>query len=378
MAAPQRPQGPLPLSVPAPGWIKALLSVFVVWHLGCIIVNVSAAGSGDYQAPPVISRLHVRGGVVRAYLGAIFQTNAYRFYAPNPGPCDLLWIRFKYAEASDKMREIVATRWYEMPEREEHTFRMAFQRDLAACMLLNMFVEPVQMPDTPFGQGRTHLNFNGLGRIAFASYIRHFCRQPRFATLERPGFKEPLVLVGVDAYKVAHKVLEPNDAKLGATYNDPRLYEVFFVGRFGLNGEKEGDANEPFLPQNVDDLFARIVQDDLQPLVDSRKIKIDDPQALKSLIAEAGLPRPFRPALLREPGLLAPMQTRAEIARRFVKNVEANDDQAWRVRLGLDRDVSVPVPPHFPYAGNRNLGPNSGQNRLTPPQQSGQPKPNVP
>lgn len=323
--------------------IKLIVSILVVFHLGCIIVNVTAAGA---TAPPIISKLYSRHGIISGYLGSIFQTNAYRFYAPDPGPCDLLWVRFKYADPTDAKKEILATRWYEVPDRDEHALRMPYQRDLAACMLLNQYVEPVMNPETPFAQGR-QLHFTDLGRIAFSSYLRHIARQPRFATLHGPEFPKPLVLVGMDAYKVAHNILNPIDVKVGLHYTDPRFYEVYALGKYEPDGTREGVSDEPFILQFMEDLFARIVQEDLLLALERKKLPANDPVLYAAFIAEMGVPKPFRRALEEDPTLVKGGQTRMQLAQRFVEATTARDNQQVKQAYGIGEQPSGSAPNLF-------------------------------
>lgn len=320
--------------------VKLIVSGLIVFHLGCILINVAAAGTGAYQAPRVIQKIYSLGGIVRTWLGSIFQTNAYRFYAPDPGPCDLLWVRFKYADPADPQKEIVATRWHETPNREEHSLRMPYQRDLAICMLLNMHVEPMQNPAVPAATG---IHFNEVGQICFASYMRHLAAQPRFAQLTSPEQKKPLVLVGMDAFKVAHRILAPMDVQSGLTYMDPRLYEVYFLGRFDVNGKRVDGADEPFVPQDVADLAARMVQDDLWPAAAAKKLKPDDLAGLKALIREMGVPKPFRAALEQDPGFMNIGQNRSMLARRFVDQTSRGDRVEVMRKWGMLPQGTLPT-----------------------------------
>jgi hypothetical protein len=365
------PSAEPPASTPVapPFAVKLIVSLLVVFHLGCIIVNVSAAGA---TAPPILAKLYVRHGIISGYLGLIFQTNAYRFYAPDPGPCDLLWVRFKYADSADPRKEVVATRWYEVPDRDEHALRMPYQRDLAACMLLNMFVEPIVNPETPLTPSR-QLHFTDVGRITFASYLRHLARQPRFATYSEPGLANPLVLIGMDAYKVAHGILNPIDVKLGLNYTDPRMYEVYFIGRYDPDGKRDGPEDEPFVPQYLEELFARIIQDDIQPAVDRLSLRMDDPAAFSAFVSGMGIPKPFRPTLLEDPTLVKPGQTRMQIAQRFTDAVQRGDNPRIREEYRLTPVGGGPQPNLFqgsplniPRSTAPGLPNQSLENRVTP------------
>src|SRR5262245_45510227 len=121
------PTAPTPPPAGGPSYaVKVIVSVLVSFHLGCILLNVSAASSPVAEGPTVLQKAMLAGGVVKGYLALLFQNNAYKFYAPNPGPCDLLWVRFKYCDPDDPNKEIIAARWHETPNKDDHSMRMPY------------------------------------------------------------------------------------------------------------------------------------------------------------------------------------------------------------------------------------------------------------
>ncbi len=328
--------------------VKLIVSLRGVFHRGCIIINVSAAGSPMAQGPRVLQQAFMAGGVVRGYLCLLFQTNAYRFYAPDPGPCDLLWVRFKYCDPDDPHREVVAVRWHETPSKDDHWMRMPYQRDLAVCMLMGMQTELMPHPSLP-NAPPIGFRFNDLGQICFSSFMRHLAQKPQFAALTVPGRAKPLTLVDIDAFKVAHRVLSPLDVQVGRGYFDPRFYDIFFVGRFDAQGKQLTPTDEPFLQQDQVDMLARLVQEDLWPAAEQQKLDPNDKEKLAAFIRGVGVPKPFRAALESDAGYFKSGQTRKMLADRFMAFTQKDDNREelrkWKMLpQGSQPQFSLPQP----------------------------------
>lgn len=329
-----------------PGWIKSIATLLILWHFFAILVIVTSAGSSQFPAPPPIVRLTP---YVRPYLEPLFLINAYRFYAPEPGPTDLLWIRYRYADES--------VRWKELPRRQDYAFRMQFQRELAAGLLLNLFVEQI-----PFDSNHPELansvpnprgmvvRFSRVGQICFASYVRHLAHMEKYQVNEKGS-----PLIGLDLYKVAHRILAPDDIKINMKHDDPRLYEIYFVGRHDLQGKREGSERDGFIYRHAEDLFAMIMQEDLVPYLERQgNPHYKSRTALGEHLETFGLPTPFRRAILNDPTLLNPKLSRLEISRQFQAVIERDDNAAEKQRiLGGQRQPGAAssggmIPPRTP------------------------------
>ncbi len=308
-----------------PLWVKVVLSLVICWHFFAITVIVSSASSPQFPAPPPIVRITP---YVRPYLEPLFLVNAYRFYAPEPGATDLLWVRYRYADET--------VRWKEMPRRQDYTFRMQFQRELAAGLLLNLFVEQVpydpNQPELSTSSANPRgmvLRFSPVGQICFASYVRHLASLPAYQKSEQGA-----AMVGLELFKVAHRILAPDDIKINMKQDDPRLYDIYFVGKFNVQGVREGGQDAAFVYRHAEDLFAILVQDDLVPYLERHQNPhIKSRTGLAESLEAFGLPLPFRRPLLSDPTLLNPKLTRTEIARQFMAAVERDDNQAEKQRI---------------------------------------------
>jgi hypothetical protein len=329
----------IPASAPAaaadqaglpPAWVQLLVSLLVCSHFAAILVTVGGASSPNFPAPvPLVKSSRV----VRPYLQTIFMTNAYRFYAPDPGPTDLLWVRFKFADGS--------VRWRELPRRADFPLRMPFQRQLALFLLMNLYLEQAPLDLTTL-EGATEsvaptsstprLRLNALGRICFRSVVRHLAADA--AAPDRGTPKE------IDVYRVSHLIITPQQKRLGWRTDDPRLYQIYFVGTFAANGDRAFENEEtPWKPRHVQGLFAEIVQDDLSRWLAKRDVS--DREKLAAALEEFGLPLPMRWPILEDPSLLK-IKSRLDLEKAFDERVELFCAQA-RQALGRGPQPAVPT-----------------------------------
>src|SRR5438128_3704533 len=73
---------------PLQGWVKALLSVALAFHLAAVFVAPFAFASNSGPSPSPLADALFK--VFRPYLGALFLDHGYFFFAPNPGPSHLV------------------------------------------------------------------------------------------------------------------------------------------------------------------------------------------------------------------------------------------------------------------------------------------------
>lgn len=317
---------------PPTAWVQLLVSLVVCGHFAAILVTVAGASSPNFPAPvPLVKASRT----VRPYLQTIFMTNAYRFYAPDPGPTDLLWVRFKFADGS--------VRWRELPRRADFPLRMPFQRQLALFLLMNLYLEQAPL-DLTSVEGATEtlsptspanrLRLNALGRICFRSVIRHLGADAAAAAPDRGFPKE------IDVYRVSHLIITPQQKRLGWRNDDPRLYQIFFVGTFAPNGDRAFENEEtPWKPRHVQGVFAEIVQDDLSKWL--AKQEISDTARLAAALEEFGLPLPLRWPILEDPNLVK-IKSRLDLEKAFDERVERSCAEA-RQALGRGRLPAVPT-----------------------------------
>ena len=113
-------------------WVKVVASLFVAWHFYSIFGAVTATSTSMLHPAPLPALQIARTSYM--YREALFLHNAYRFYVPDPGPVQTMWFRLEYE--GPKGRSIAY--WYELPRRDDFSFRMSYQRHLSVSMLLQM------------------------------------------------------------------------------------------------------------------------------------------------------------------------------------------------------------------------------------------------
>src|SRR5262249_16204058 len=69
---------------------RGVVSFLILLHFGGLVV-------ASLSVPPNIPNLvtHLNKRIYRPYLETVYLTNAYHFYAPEPGPATYLWFRIK-------------------------------------------------------------------------------------------------------------------------------------------------------------------------------------------------------------------------------------------------------------------------------------------
>jgi hypothetical protein len=316
-----------------PVWVRWLVTVLVCGHFAAILATVSGASSPNFPAPvPLVKSARL----VRPYLQSIFLTNAYRFYAPDPGPTDLLWVRFRFADGS--------VRWRELPRRADFPLRMPFQRQLALLLLMNLFLEQAPL-DLTTVEGATEtlaptsvtqrLRYNAMGRICFRSVVRHLARKAEEAAPERGGVKM------MELYRVNHLIITPQQKKLGWRLDDPRLYQVYAVGTYLPNGDRAFENEEvPWKPRYVSGLFAEIVQEDLGRFLAG--VDLNDRARLAARLEEFGLPTPMRWPVLEDPSLVK-IKSRLDLEKAFDERVEATCERARQEMAARGGRLAVPT-----------------------------------
>src|SRR4051812_33477913 len=95
------------------------VNMLLALHLAALILMVAGGGSGVFSSPPLVMRA---ASVTAPYVRFTGMQNAYRFFAPDPGPATVLWSRLTYDDGT--------VRWIECPGRESHPRSLAFQREL--------------------------------------------------------------------------------------------------------------------------------------------------------------------------------------------------------------------------------------------------------
>ena len=312
-ASSPQPAGPRP-------WVKWLVTLLILWQFFAILSIVTASGGNDTAFVPSVTVVQY---VTKPYLEAVFLTNAYHFYAPNPGPIDLLWYRIEY--------ENEAVRWFDMSDREHFANRMPFQRHVS----LSMMIQQMSAPD-PANPLNTIMSAQGA--IAIQSYVRHVAQTK--ATVAPDGSANPVK--EVDVYHLAHIIMVPKQIRMGWEPEDLRLYRATFFGNYDANGNR---LSPPIDPEGT----AKPYQTRPQPtsmltfqILGETQANLEHEGLTGAARLEAAsvkrLPPPIRKLIAKYPELLDPSPKGETPLDRLKRLVESRDDQeAKRAALrGID------------------------------------------
>jgi hypothetical protein len=236
------------------GGRRAVVSLLVVFHFGGIFTAVSNVPAPGSQSPWLVSQLWSR--VYRPYLQFMYLTNAYHFYAPDPGPPCFLWFHVEYADGT--------SRWVKSPDRDEHAtdpFALRFYRRLPITESTNQLLPPMAVPNDVAVRRVAASQRDGIpspnaiampmpnvfqyrvptdySKRLLQSYARH-------AAVAFPHEDGKTEVSGVKIYRVVHAILSPSDFVDGASVLDPTLYWPYFQGEFDHDGNLK-DPKDPYL-----------------------------------------------------------------------------------------------------------------------------------
>jgi hypothetical protein len=269
---------------------RALVSALLVLHFGGIVSAFLSEAPGPWVARQVRQRFYA------PYLEFMYLINAYRFYAPDPGPADQVWFRVEYQDG-----DRILSHWRKLPDISDdgepnYPLRLQYQRRLALTIQAGLTLLPrgptgdeqrlraaqtARKPPRFFGDlGAEHLilkepvpllNNPAIREFRFpqpitqqlyASYARHVLRQPHPTVAHARPLR-------VKIYVVQHRILDPTELALhGADPRDPILFCPYYEGEYDVNGELTvGCLQDPFLhwllpmvrdPQNPDAVIAYV------------------------------------------------------------------------------------------------------------------------
>jgi hypothetical protein len=233
--------------VPLPRVARRMaFSCLILFHfagISCAVMNVN-------PSPWLTNYLWAH--CFQYYLNFIYMTNAYHFYAPEPGPGILLWFDVLYDDGSQQ--------WVKLPIRDNQRWLLNYQRRLSLPEQVNQTVTlqgpvPSEIVEAraqagnrdgiPFYYGmvphpteyRPLLPSAGL---MLESYTRHVAR-----TTPHPTDPERKV-VGVRAYRVVHRMLSAKETALGIQPDKKWMYLPFYQGEYDVDGHLK-NPNDPYL-----------------------------------------------------------------------------------------------------------------------------------
>lgn len=244
-------------------WIVSLL---IVLHFFAKFTTLITSGS------MVAERLNKP---FRPYLGVLFLSSAYQFFAPDPGPNSLVWFRVRYEDGT--------VRWREWPRRTDYPTGMSYKK-MTSLAHLAISTEPhPEIPDT--------LVLTDESRICLASYVRHIS-QDFSGDYDSP-------VAQVEIYRVYHFFLMPGEIREGWNYDDPRLYEVELLGAFHPDGTRYDVA--PVVEVRLPLLIADIIETDVKRQLTGKAEKGD----LMTQVQGMGLPVPVEKVIREHPEVLS-------------------------------------------------------------------------
>src|SRR5262249_36358725 len=279
---------------------RVLASLVLLFHFGGILTAVANVPPPGGDAPWLVSQLWSR--VYRPYLQFMYLTNAYHFYAPDPGPPCFLWFHVEYVDGS--------ARWVKLPDREQDAkdpFAMSFYRRLPITESTNQLLPPMPAPEDVLRRRLTASVRDGIpapseitqvmpavfqyrvpgdySKRLLKSYARHVAQAFPHVDGRTP-------VSGVKVYRAVHLILAPRDFAAGASVVDPTLYWPYFQGEFDSAGNLK-DPNDPYLYWLIPIMKVATVEAPLPgaPLPDPRSLETPPKKIRDSVAVQASIRR---------------------------------------------------------------------------------------
>lgn len=311
-------------------WIKLVISAIILFHLSAIISHVLSGGG------PFVMRQ--ASAFYRPYLKTMWLDNAYRFYAPDPGPTEVLWYHLRYDDGS--------TRWTQVPDRDQFYLRMPFQRHMSIALLASMMTEQevVNPKDDPASAASILVNnrptmrtvLTPSGEIYYRSYARH---------IGRVHGKHPQTgasLVSMDCYMVQYIPRTPYHMRMAIDMYDPRMIRIQSVATFSPSGTMSNHSLG-FKDRIPDDFFIELMQNEIVPLLEANaNLPQGEQRSLMQVLKDYGIPYP----LIQPIAKLVP-----EEQTQFFKKPLDRDSLRERYAKIIkrdDKDINKPVIADWP------------------------------
>ncbi|HEX3726207.1 MAG TPA: hypothetical protein VHV08_08185 [Pirellulales bacterium] len=182
------------VSQPPRSAIRALVSLLVMLHVGAVFL-------GPWATPPQTSELAMTfARVAQPYLDALWLSNGYRFFAPEPGPSHLVRYELSMDDGS--------TQQGFLPDRAHHQPRLLYHR----YFMLTEFINTLENPAIPRERAEAYAK----------SYAAHLieAHHARSAKL----------------FLVRHYIPRMYEVRQGMSLTNKALYEERLLGEF----EREG------------------------------------------------------------------------------------------------------------------------------------------
>lgn len=268
--------------------VKIIVSLVVLFHFSAIFSHV-LSGGGPMAMRQVAS-------YYRPYLKTMWLDNGYRFYAPDPGPTEVIWYKLQYDDGS--------THWTQVPRREDFNLRMPFQRHMSIALLASMMneLEPVKPKEDAASVASVLINntptlrtvLTPVGEVFFRSYARHLGR------VFRENAKTNAKLVSMECYFVRYLIRGPYQMRMNWDMYDPRLLKIDFIATFTPDGIIS-NFEPGFRERMSDDFFIELMQNEILPLLEAnQKRPPAERQTILQILKDYGIPHPLVQPLVRD------------------------------------------------------------------------------
>jgi hypothetical protein len=308
--------------------IKLIISLVILFHCSAILFNV-LAGGGPFVMREV-------AGYYRPYLVFFWLTNGYRFYAPDPGPTDVVWYHVHFEDGT--------VAWKVVPRREDYYLRMPFQRHMSISMLAMMTTRWVETPATEDAaagasimarsRGTPREVLSPAGEVYFRSYARFVAR----ALPSSPVSGSPIA--AIDIFRVHYGIRTPSQVRMHYDMYDPRLLDISQVGTYAPDGAVVSDQHG-FLPRVADDFFIELVQNEIVPLLErNEQLPTAQRRGVSDILKEQGIPYPLILPILRLP--------EPEQRQFFAKPIDRDTlrERYKQAVTRFDHSIGTPTPEH--------------------------------
>ncbi len=240
---------------------RVAISLFIVYHFAGIFCAITSAPPQTWVTGQLFEVLF------RPYLQAVYLTNAYHFYAPEPGPATMLWFRLEYEPDEDGTRY---SRWVKIPNldekgravdydalgkprripRVEYTRRLSIVENASAPGLAQPGFEKYKndrmqagaVQNIPWVQNMPlEMQYREpapVGKLWLSIYVRHVARTYKHEK------KPEKAVTAVKVYRVTHEIMRPFEVAGGRSFEDPSTYHPYYQGEFEPDGTMKKSCRE--------------------------------------------------------------------------------------------------------------------------------------
>jgi hypothetical protein len=218
---------------------RIVVSILVVVHFGGIVTCTMTVPPCPWLANVAWMYFY------RPYVELAYLTNAYHFYAPNPGPAALLWFYVRYEDGSSE--------WFKIPTVGEPPLKMEYLRRISLAEYANQLAQTAPGAKTKrrvqagvrdnipalsgVSEALQYREPNSWSKIVIESYARRMHYHP-----PNPAKK----VASVKIYRVMHDIPLPKQLADNKDPEDPTFYGIYYVGEYDAEG-KLLDPDNPYL-----------------------------------------------------------------------------------------------------------------------------------